>query len=57
MKLETTAQIAKEWNISQRRVDVLCKEGRIKGAVMIGNRWFIPQGSQKPKDGRKNKKG
>ncbi len=37
MNLITTAQLAKEWNISQRRVDVLCKEGRIEGAVMMGN--------------------
>ena len=53
MNLITTAQIAKEWNISQRRVDVLCKEGRIEGAVMMGNRWFVPDGSSKPQDRRK----
>lgn len=45
MNLVTTAQIAKEWNISQRRVDVLCKEGRIEGVVMMGNRWFVPDKS------------
>lgn len=53
MNLITTAQIAKEWNISQRRVDVLCKEGRIEGAVMMGNRWFVPDSSSKPQDRRK----
>ncbi len=53
MNLITTAQIAKEWNISQRRVDVLCKEGRIEGAVMIGNRWFVPDKSPKPQDKRR----
>ncbi len=52
MNLITTAQVAKKWNISQRRVDVLCKEGRIEGAVMIGNRWFVPQNAQKPQDKR-----
>lgn len=53
MNLVTTAQIAKEWNISQRRVDVLCKEGRIEGAVMMGNRWFVPDKSPKPQDRRR----
>ncbi len=56
MELLTTAQVAKKWNISQRRVDVLCKEGRIDGAVMMGNRWFIPLEVKKPMDGRKQKK-
>ncbi len=55
MELLTTAQVAKKWNISQRRVDVLCKEGRINGAVMMGNRWFIPPEVKKPMDGRKQK--
>ena len=56
MDLLTTAQVAKKWNISQRRVDVLCKEGRLEGAIMIGNRWFVPKDAKKPEDGRKNKK-
>ena len=53
MNLITTAQIAKAWNISQRRVDVLCKVGRIDGAVMMGNRWFVPEKAPKPQDRRK----
>lgn len=53
MNLLTTAQFAQNWKISQRRVDILCKEGRIEGAIMIGNRWFIPSNAQKPKDGRR----
>lgn len=55
MDLLTTAQVAGNWNISQRRVDILCKEGRVEGAVMIGNRWFIPKGAMKPEDKRKTK--
>ena len=50
MDLLTTAQVAKEWSISQRRVDILCKEGRVEGAIMLGNRWLIPKNAQKPKD-------
>lgn len=55
MNLLTTAQVAEIWNISQRRVDILCKEGRVTGAVMIGNRWFLPAGTDKPEDKRKTK--
>lgn len=56
MNLLTTSQVSKKWNISQRRVDVLCKEGRIEGAVMIGNRWFLPDNVKKPEDGRRQRK-
>lgn len=47
---------AEEWKISQRRVAILCKEGRIKGAELIGNRWFIPNDAPKPEDPRKVRK-
>lgn len=55
MDLLTTAQVAKDWGISQRRVDILCKEGRGKGAIMMGNRWFIPQNFLKLEDKRRAK--
>lgn len=47
---------AEEWKISQRRVAVLCKEGRIEGAELVGNRWFIPNDAKKPEDPRKVRK-
>ena len=52
MDLLTTAQVAKEWSISQRRVDILCKEGRVEGSIMLGKRWLIPKNAQKPKHKR-----
>ena len=30
----TSAEVAEKWNISQRRVAIYCKEGRIDGAVL-----------------------
>ena len=36
MDFLTTAEYAKIWNISQRRVAIYCKEGRIEGAVLKG---------------------
>lgn len=52
MEYLTTAQTAEIWNISRRRVSKLCNEGRIEGAKMMGNVWFIPEGAKKPNDNR-----
>ena len=43
---------AKQWGISERRVRVLCEEGRVDGAVRISWAWNIPSNSPKPSDGR-----
>ncbi len=45
-------EAADKWNISQRRVAVLCSENRIAGATMIGNMWIIPKDASKPIDKR-----
>ncbi|MBQ8545643.1 MAG: Dam family site-specific DNA-(adenine-N6)-methyltransferase [Clostridia bacterium] len=47
-------QAAEKWNISQRRVSVLCAENRIPEAAMLGNMWIIPIDATKPDDARKN---
>ena len=52
----TTAKIAEKWGISQRRVAIYCKEGRIEGAEMAGRMWLDPKGSEKPQDPRKKRK-
>ena len=45
-------EVAEKWNISQRRVAILCSEDRIKGAMMVGNMWIIPANAEKPIDKR-----
>ena len=45
-------EVAAKWNISQRRVAVLCAENRIDGAIMVGNMWVIPKNAKKPVDKR-----
>lgn len=45
-------EAAEKWNISQRRVSVLCSENRIDGAMIVGNMWIIPSNAQKPIDKR-----
>lgn len=46
--LETSAK----WGISKRRIQILCAQERIPGAVRIGNYWAIPEDAEKPKDAR-----
>lgn len=48
-------EAAEKWNISQRRVSVLCGEHRIEGAMMVGNMWIIPSNAEKPLDKRTKK--
>ena len=45
-------EAAEKWNISQRRVAILCSEARISGAMMVGNMWIIPANAEKPTDKR-----
>lgn len=41
-----------KWNISERRIRKLIKDGRIKGAKKVGNVWLIPDDIAKPIDKR-----
>lgn len=45
-------EAAKLWNITERRVSSLCKEGKIKGARKQGRVWLIPIDTEKPVDKR-----
>ena len=49
MNIKETSSL---WNISNRRVNELCKSGRIKGAYKHGRKWFIPDEAKKPNDNR-----
>jgi len=46
------AEASKMWRISDRRIRVLCAEGRIEGAVKFGRNWSIPYEATKPSDAR-----
>lgn len=48
----TVKQAAEKWGISDRRVRVLCSEGKILGAYQEGRAWKIPYDATKPTDGR-----
>lgn len=50
--MKTCKQLAAEWGLTERNINYLCKNGKIKGAVKIGKSWQIPDDVEKPADGR-----
>ncbi len=44
--------MAQKWNISDRRVRILCKEGRIGGVIYRNGQYLIPENADKPSDNR-----
>jgi len=42
MELITVKEAAKKWGVTPRRVQGLCSDGSIKGAVRFGRAWMIP---------------
>ena len=48
----TAKQAAEKWGLSDRRVRILCAEGKIPGAFQEGRGWKIPADAVKPTDGR-----
>ena len=52
MEFMTTKEAVEKWNISERRIRQLLQDGRIDGAVKVGNSWNIPADADKPVDKR-----
>lgn len=48
----SVSDAAEKFNISKRRVQILCEQGRIEGATMVSGVWLIPADAPKPKDAR-----
>ncbi len=53
MEYLTVTQAAEKWNISTRRVRLLCANGEIEGVIRKGNLYMIPSDTEKPLDKRK----
>ena len=49
---KTPGEIADEWGISDRRVRILCAEGRISPTRFDGKHWLISPNAVRPRDGR-----
>jgi AraC-like DNA-binding protein len=48
----SVAEAAKKWDISVRRVQLLCNQGRIADVIKLGRIWGIPKDAEKPSDQR-----
>lgn len=56
MEYVSCAEAAAKWGISERRVQKLCEDNRIPGAVKFSRVWLIPKDTEKPVDGRRKGK-
>jgi len=52
MEFLTAKQAAELWGISDRRVAILCEQGRIDGVTKAGGVWLLPPDAKKPMDAR-----
>ena len=48
----TIKQAAEKWDVTPRRIQKLCADGRIEGAMKFGRDWAIPADAAKPEDKR-----
>lgn len=46
-------EAAEKWQISERRIQKLCENGRIEGVKRFGRSWVIPAEAKKPADLRR----
>lgn len=47
-KYASVLEMAERWDISQRRIQILCNENRIEGAIKQSGVWLIPYTAKKP---------
>ena len=52
MEYISVKQASEQWGLSDRRVRVLCTQGKIEGVIKNGRSYLIPANSVKPADGR-----
>ena len=52
MEYLTIQEMARKWNLSERRLQAICASGRIEGVKKFGSCWAIPVNAKKPDDQR-----
>ena len=50
----TVQEAAEKWGITERQVQMLCKENRIVGATRMSRIWIIPENAEKPTNGKRS---
>ena len=56
MNYITVQEAAVRWGISERRVQMFCREGRVSGALKHNGTWHIPEDAPRPENPRENAK-
>lgn len=49
----TVEEASKKWSVTERQVQIWCKDGRIEGATKLVRIWLIPENSKKPTSDRR----
>jgi len=44
--------MSEKWGLSARRINELCADNRIPGAIKIGSYWAVPSNAERPTDQR-----
>ena len=52
MEYLSIKEVSEKWGISKRRIQTLCNQNRVVGAMRVGNYWAIPADAKKPDDAR-----
>lgn len=51
-RYKSVKEIAQEWGLTVRRVQMLCTSGKLEGAKKMGNVWMVPANVERPADNR-----
>ena len=49
MEYLSIKEVSEKWGISKRRIQTLCNQNRVVGAMRVGNYWAILAEAEKPK--------
>ncbi len=52
MDYMTIKEASEKWNLSARRIQTMCGNEQVPGAIKFGREWAIPKECIKPSDGR-----
>ena len=49
---KTVNELAAEWGVTPRTIQIMCTDGRIERAVKFGRDWAVPADVERPTDKR-----
>lgn len=52
----TVKEAAQKWKVTNRQIQLWCKDSRIPGAIMLSRIWIIPENAERPTSTRRTKK-